>query len=356
MGSIILDIEKLNNFFVNPDNRNSWENKEIEKFIQRAFLIGKDKTVEDVFEKELGLISLQFDHYEFFKLSKNKNAVQFFNKYIKEKEDFDDVLFDLAENNYSEFYWLYDDNYHPPIERPKLEISASEPEPIENSNAIFKNIYEKEDQPISEVVPIITEIEAKIEFTRQILYQLELKRDTGQENLLNDNVKNLIQSHIYKRMKEGVYPEELSYWEKLLNSTSAQIEEANVFFNDDYNRTREFFERTLSDLENLKDQILNIDLNEFGVDKNFSSNLNERFDDSFSVEMSSVYPGSYDFEEEIPETLEETLVRLTRKINITITKDLFVNTFAMDRFFTYDKDITKMKSDVLPIIEEWEEE
>jgi hypothetical protein len=28
----------------------------------------------------------------------------------------------------------------------------------------------------------------------------------------------------------------------------------------------------------------------------------------------------------------------------------------MDRFFTYDKDITKMKSDVLPIIEEWEEE
>ena len=30
--------------------------------------------------------------------------------------------------------------------------------------------------------------------------------------------------------------------------------------------------------------------------------------------------------------------------------------FAMDRFFTYDKDITKMKSEVLPIIEEWEEE
>ena len=107
MGSIILDIEKLNNFFVNTDNRNSWENKEIEKFIKRAFLIGKDKTVEDVFEKELGLISLQFDHYEFFKLSKNKNAVQFFNKFIKEKEDFDDVLFDLAENNYNEFYWHY---------------------------------------------------------------------------------------------------------------------------------------------------------------------------------------------------------------------------------------------------------
>ena len=356
MGSIILDIQKLNNFFVNPDNQNSWENQEIEKFIKRAFLIGKDKTIEDVFEKDLGLISLQFDHYEFFKLSKNKNAVQFFNKFIKEKEDFDDVLFDLAENNYNDFYWLYNDNYHPPIERPKLEISASASESFESRNTIAENFSQREDETQSDIKPIIKEIESKIEFVEGILYQLKLKRDMGQENLLNDNLKNLIQSHIYKRMKEGSYPEEISYWEKLLNSTSAQIEEANDFFNNDYSRTREFFERTLSDLENLKYQILNIDLNEFGADKNFSSNLNEIYDDSFSVEMSSVYPGSYDFEEEIPETIEETLDRLTRKINITINKDLFVNTFAMDRFFTYDKDITKMKSEVLPIIEEWEEE
>ena len=356
MGSIILDIEKLNNFFVNPDNQNSWENEEIEKFIKRAFLIGKDKTIEDVFEKDLGLISLQFDHYEFFKLSKNKNAVQFFNKFIKEKEDFDDVLFDLAENNYNDFYWLYTDNYHPPIERPKLEISASISEPFESRNTIVENFSQREDETQSDIKPILEEIESKIEFVQGILNQLELKRDMGQENLLNDNIKNLIQSHIYKRMKDGSYPEEISYWEKLLNSASAQIEEANDFFNNDHSRTREFFERTLSDLENLKYQILNIDLNEFGVDKNFSSNLNEIYDDSFSVEMSSVYPGSYDFEEEIPETIEETLDRLTRKINITINKDLFVNTFAMDRFFTYDNDITKMKSDVLPIIEEWEEE
>ena len=356
MGSIILDIQKLNNFFVNPDNQNSWENQEIEKFIKRAFLIGKDKTIEDVFEKDLGLISLQFDHYEFFKLSKNKNAVQFFNKFIKEKEDFDDVLFDLAENNYNDFYWLYNDNYHPPIERPKLEISASVSESFESRNTIVENFSQREDETQSDIKPIIKEIESKIEFVEGILYQLKLKRDMGQENLLNDNIKNLIQSHIYKRMKDGSYPEEISYWEKLLNSASAQIEEANDFFNNDYSRTREFFERTLSDLENLKYQILNIDLKEYGADKNFSSNLNEIYDDSFSVEMSSVYPGSYDFEEEIPETIEETLDRLTRKINITINKDLFVNTFAMDRFFTYDKDITKMKSDVLPIIEEWEEE
>ena len=356
MGSIILDIQKLNNFFVNPDNQSSWENQEIEKFIKRAFLIGKDKTIEDVFEKDLGLISLQFDHYEFFKLSKNKNAVQFFNKFIKEKEDFDDVLFDLAENNYNDFYWLYNDNYHPPIERPKLEISASASESFESRNTIVENFSQREDETQSDIKPIIKEIESKIEFVEGILYQLKFKRDMGQENLLNDNIKNLIQSHIYKRMKDGSYPEEISYWEKLLNSASAQIEEANDFFNNDHSRTREFFERTLSDLENLKYQILNIDLNEFGVDKNFSSNLNEIYDDSFSVEMSSVYPGSYDFEEEIPETIEETLDRLTRKINITINKDLFVNTFAMDRFFTYDKDITKIKSDVLPIIEEWEQE
>ena len=201
MGSIILDIQKLNNFFVNPDNQNSWENEEIEKFIKRAFLIGKDKTIEDVFEKDLGLISLQFDHYEFFKLSKNKNAVQFFNKFIKEKEDFDDVLFDLAENNYNDFYWLYNDNYHPPIERPKLEISASVSESFESRNTIVENFSQREDEIQSDIKPIIKEIEAKIEFVEGILYQLKLKRDMGQENLLNDNIKNLIHSHIYKRMK-----------------------------------------------------------------------------------------------------------------------------------------------------------
>ena len=74
--------------------------------------------------------------------------------------------------------------------------------------------------------------------------------------------------------------------------------------------------------------MLNTDFYNDESDINFNSNLNEIYDDSFSVEMSSVYPGSYDFEEEIPETIEETLDRLTRKINITINKDLFVNTFV----------------------------
>ena len=43
MGSIILTIEKLNQFFINPDVSNSWENSQIKEFVERAFLIGKDK-------------------------------------------------------------------------------------------------------------------------------------------------------------------------------------------------------------------------------------------------------------------------------------------------------------------------
>lgn len=356
MGSIILDIEKLNNFFVNPDNQNSWENEEIEKFIKRAFLIGKDKTIEDVFEKDLGLISLQFDHYEFFKLSKNKNAVQFFNKFIKEKEDFDDVLFDLAENNYNDFYWLYNDNYHPPIERPKLEISASASESFESRNVIVDNFSQREDETQSDIKPIIKKIEEKIEFVKGVLYQLNLNRDIWKDNILTYDIYNLIKSHITERTIKGANEKEINYLENLSYDASKQIEDAYQFFDQDYNRTADSFERTLQDLIALRDNMLNTDFYNDESDINFNSNLNEIYDDSFSVEMSSVYPGSYDFEEEIPETIEETLDRLTRKINITINKDLFVNTFAMNRFFGYDKDITKMKSDVLPIIEEWEEE
>ena len=353
MGSILLTIEKLNQFFINPDVSNSWENSQIKEFIERAFLIGKDKTIEDVFEKDLGLINLQFDHYEFFKLSKNKKAVQFFNKYIQEKEDLDDVLFDLAENNYNEFFWLYNDNYTPPIERPYLEVSASEPEPIENRSVFFKNIYEKEDESRSEVTTIIIEIDVKIEFARDILQQLELKRNVEQENLLNDNVKNLIQSHIYKKMKEGANEKEINHWKNLLDDSSKQIEEAHQFFDQDYNRTVEYFRRTLEDLENLRDNIINTDFTDFESDTNFNATMREEYEDNFSVEMNSMLSSSYDFEEEDPETVEEILDRLTRKLNITINKDIFVNSFAMDRFFKYSEDIRKMKSDVSPIIEEW---
>ena len=355
MGSIILTIEKLNQFFINPDGSNSWENSQIKEFVERAFLIGKDKTIQDVFEKELGLLSLQFDYYEFFKLSKNKNAVQYFNNYIKEKEDLDDVLFDLAENNYNEFSFLYNYNYTPIIEKPYLEVSASEPNPFENRSASSKNIYEKEDESRSEVATIITEIEIKIEFARKILNQLKLKRNVGQENLLNDNVKNLLQSHIYKKMKEGANEKELNHWESLLDDASKQIEEAHQFFDQDYNRTADYFERTLQDLLTLKDNILNTDFYDNESDINFNSRISEKYEDEFSVVMNNMSSSSYDFEEDDPETLEETLDRLTRKLNITINKDIFVNSFAMVRFFEYSDDISKMKSDILPIIEEWKE-
>ena len=71
--------------------------------------------------------------------------------------------------------------------------------------------------------------------------------------------------------------------------------------------------------------------------------------------MNNMSSSSYDLEEDEPETVEETLDRLTRKLNLTINKDIFVNTFAMNRFFQYYNDIRRFKSDISPIIGEWKE-
>ena len=355
MGTILLNIEKLNDFFINPDVSNSWENSLIKEFIERAFLIGKDKTIEDVFEKDLGLISLQFDHYEFFKLSKNKKAVQFFNNYIQEKEDLDDVLFDLAENNYYEFLWLYNDNYTPPIERPYLEVSSSKPELNENRDSFFTSVNKKQEERSTEVAKIIAEIDKKIEFANQILNQLKLKRNLGQDNLLNENLKDLIQAQIYRMMIDGVNEKDIKNWESLLSDASRQIEGASQFFEEDYNRTADYFQRTLEDLQKLRDDIINLDLRDFEGDTNFNSSINERYEDEFSMVMNNMSSSSYDLEEDEPETVEETLDRLTSKLNITINKDIFVNTFAMNRFFEYYNDIGTFKSDISPIIGEWKE-
>ena len=355
MGTILLTIEKLNDFFINPDVSNSWENSQIKEFIERAFLIGKDKTIEDVFEKDLGLVSLQFDHYEFFKLSKNKKAVQYFNNYIQEKEDLDDVLFDLAENNYYEFFWLYNYNYTPPIEKPYLEVSASEPKLNENRDSFFSSINKKEAERRSEVEKIIEEVDKKIQFVNQILNQLKLKRNLGEDNLLNENVKDLIQSQIHKIIKDGANEKELYHWENLLSEATRQIEEANYFFEEDYNRTADYFQRTLEDLQKLRYNIINLDFSDFESNTNFNSSINERYEDEFSMAMNNMSSSSYDLEEDEPETVEETLDRLTSKLNITINKDIFVNTFAMNRFFEYYNDIGTFKSDISPIIGEWKE-
>ena len=154
-------------------------------------------------------------------------------------------------------------------------------------------------------------------------------------------------------MKDGANEKEINYWESLLDDASKQIEEAHQFFDQDYNRTADYFERTLQDLLTLKDNILNTDFYDNESDINFNSRISEKYEDEFSVVMNNMSSSSYDFEEDDPETLEETLDRLTRKLNITINKDIFVNSFAMVRFFEYFDDISKMKSDILPIIEEW---
>ena len=141
----------------------------------------------------------------------------------------------------------------------------------------------------------------------------------------------------------------------MLSEATRQIEEANYFFEEDYYRTANYFKKTLENLQKLKNDIINSDFNDFKGDTNFNSSINERYEDEFSVVMNNMSSSSYDLEEDEPETVEETLDRLTRKLNLTINKDIFVNTFAMNRFFEYYNDIRRFKSDISPIIGEWKE-
>ena len=92
MGLLELNMDRLNEFFKNT-NLNFWENQEIDKFVKNAFSVGYNKTLEDAFTKELGLIQLNFSYNDFFNLQKDKNVVRYFEKFINEEEDFDDILF-----------------------------------------------------------------------------------------------------------------------------------------------------------------------------------------------------------------------------------------------------------------------
>ena len=359
MGSLKINIETLNNFFLKPNTDNSWENGQIEKFIKRAFSIGKDKTIEDVFEKNLGLIQLEFDYFEFFKLSKNNNAKKYFENYIENDSDFDDVLFDLAENYFDEFNKLYKENYFPPREKPEIRYAASESFSVSKrddfKNSIFDKFYEQRDKEKPDLKPILDELVKKIEFCQTILDQLNSNQNLGQENLLNENLKKLLQVQTDKAMKGDLNKNNLRFWENLLYRYSMQEEETRRFFEEDHYRTKEFFKNTLCELQTIKEMILNFEFNSNNKDENLNSSLSYERDNSLDLQM-SMSSNFFDYEEEIPETLEETLNRLTKKINITINKDLFVNSFAIERFFDYYKDIRKIKSDVLPIIEEWKEE
>ena len=125
-------------------------------------------------------------------------------------------------------------------------------------------------------------------------------------------------------------------------------------------RNCRYLEKVLLKLDQLFEEIIvvgesNLDFSDFESDTNFNSSTNERYEDEFSVVMNNMSSSSYDLEEDEPETVEEILNRLTRKLNLTINKDIFVNTFAMNRFFEYYNDIRRFKSDISPIIGEWKE-
>ena len=362
MGSLNINIEKIINFFQNPNADHSWENTEIEKFVKRAFAIGKDKTIENVFEKELGLIRLEFNYFDFFKLSKDNNANQYFKKYIENESDFDDILFDLAENNFDEFNLLYKENYIPPIEKQEISLSSSESFSLSKEDdfksSYLDNFYEENDKTNPALKPILDELDKKIkfeiEFSNFILNQLKSNRNHVQGNLLNENFKNLIQDQTYKFMKDDFNKNNLSFWQKISYRYAIQEQEARRFFDEDYSRTYDFLERTLSELQTIKEMILNFDFYGNDMEENFKPNLSYESlkEDSFSVEMnhSKIF---HDYEEEIPENVDQKLENITKKMGVLLNQDIFSNSFAVSRFFQHANDIRSLRFDIGSIIEEW---
>ena len=51
-----------------------------------------------------------------------------------------------------------------------------------------------------------------------------------------------------------------------------------------------------------------------------------------------------------------SLDKLTEKLGLSLNKGIFINTFAVNRIRNYRDDIKKIKSEIEPIINEWDEE
>lgn len=371
MGSVILDMERLVNFFSNPDIDANWENSEIDKFVKSAFSIGLNTTIEDVFEKDIGLVQLYISYLDFFSLSQNEFAISYFNRFMENEEDFDDILFDLAENNFDDFFKLYQDSFKSKKEAPKKlkdNISLSDIEtqnpfaPIDERRyeAASYSYYERDNSDI-DFDAILNEIEEKLSFANKILNQLKSNRNLGQDNLSNTSLKEIIRTQIDKNKQDRDFSK-LNFLENLFEQSTLLKIEADKFFKEDYSRTKYFFEKTVNELQHLKASVLDFRSNEF--DKRGLRDLNLNFSAAPAIsdkESTEDYINELNKAADILRSVEgqtskPTLEKLTKKLGISLNRDIYNNSFAVSRITDYSLNIKKAKSEILPIIEEWNEE
>ena len=345
MGLLELNMDRLNEFFKNT-NLNFWENQEIDKFVKNAFSVGYNKTVEDAFTKELGLIQLNFSYNDFFNLQKDKNVVRYFEKFINEEEDFDDILFYIAENNSEDFFKLYEDNFTSnSIDFSSLERSASfsPSEPSEYLEANYS--LERDDNEEIDFSSIINELDKRISFAIRIKDLLVSNRDFGQDNLTNINLINIIENQVKKNINQSEYFGKNGFLRHILNQSFELQKNTENFFNEDLLRTKEFFDKTLDQLQYLKKYIEDYRDRNLARRSSYKSRRN--------LEVVPSVEETYDI---LNFNKKPSLDKLTEKLGLSLNKGIFINTFAVNRIRNYRDDIKKIKSEVEPIINEWDEE
>ena len=106
---------------------------------------------------------------------------------------------------------------------------------------------------------------------------------------------------------------------------------------------KRFFDKTLGQLQSLREYV-------------------EVYRDKNSARRTS-FLSRRNFEGVPEETLDilnfnkkPSLDKLTEKLGLSLNKDIYENTFAVNRIRNYRDDIKKIKSEVEPIINEWDEE
>ncbi len=345
MGVLELDLERLNDFFKNTDPE-FWENQAIDKFVKKAFSIGYKKSIEDVFTKDLDLIQLNFSYSDFFNLQKDKNVVRYFEKFIKEEEDFDDILFYIAENHSDDFFKLYEDNFTSnSIDLSSLERSESFSRSLPSEYLEANYSLERDDGDEIDFSSIINELDKRISYAKRIRNLLASNRDFGQDNLKNSNLINIIEDLIKKNINKSEYYGKDGFLRHILNQSLDLKENTENFFNEDFFRTREFFDKTLGQLQSLREYV------EVYIDKNSARRTS--FLSRRNLEAVPSVEETYDF---LNFNKKPSLDKLTEKLGFSLNKDIYENTFAVNRIRNYRDDIKKIKSEVEPIINEWDEE
>ena len=189
-------------------------------------------------------------------MQKDKNVVRYFEKFIKEEEDFDEILFYIAENHSDDFFKLYEDNFTSnSIDLSSLERSASFSlsEPSEYLEANYS--LERDDNEEIDFLSIINELDKRISYAKRIRNLLVSNRDFGQDNLTNLNLINIIENQVKKNINQSEYFGKNGFLRHILNQSFELQKNTENFFNEDLLRTKEFFDKTLDQLQYLKKYI-----------------------------------------------------------------------------------------------------